>query len=50
MDNRDTIKPFKIKRNNFSVVKDFCGHGIGKSMHEEPEVLNWGEKNKGIKI
>lgn len=40
----------EILKNNFSVVKDFCGHGIGKKMHESPEVLNWGEKNTGIKI
>ena len=40
----------EIEKNGFSLVKDFCGHGIGKNMHEDPEILNWGEKNKGIKI
>ena len=29
------------------MVRDFAGHGIGKQMHEEPEVLNYGEQGKG---
>lgn len=32
------------------IVKDFSGHGIGKSMHESPEVPNFGEKKIGIKL
>lgn len=37
-------------RNNYSVVKDYCGHGIGKEMHEEPQVLHYGKKGKGLKL
>ncbi len=34
----------------YSVVRKFVGHGIGRSMHEEPSVPNYGEKNKGIRL
>lgn len=37
-----------VERNGFSVVRDFVGHGIGRSLHEEPEVPNFGEKGQGI--
>jgi len=37
----------EIERHGFGVVRDFAGHGIGKSMHEEPEVLNFGDPGKG---
>ncbi|ATH08887.1 type I methionyl aminopeptidase [Halobacteriovorax marinus] len=37
-------------RNNYSIVKEFCGHGIGKKMHEEPQVLHYGKKRKGLKL
>ena len=40
----------KAKKNNFSVVKDFCGHGIGKSFHEAPSVLHYGSKGQGVKL
>ncbi len=33
-----------IEKERFSVVKDFCGHGIGKEFHEEPHVLHYGKK------
>lgn len=36
------------KRNGFSVVRDFCGHGVGIRFHEEPEVLHYGRKNSGM--
>jgi methionyl aminopeptidase len=39
-----------IKKNGFSVVKDFCGHGIGKSMHEEPMVPNFFETKNTSQI
>ena len=38
------------EKNRFSVVKDFCGHGIGQVMHEEPEVLHYGQFGKGLKL
>ena len=31
----------------FSVVREFCGHGVGKNFHEEPNVLHYGDKNEG---
>ena len=37
----------EVERHGFGVVRDFAGHGIGKHMHEEPEVLNYGEPGKG---
>jgi methionyl aminopeptidase len=33
-----------------SVVRDFCGHGIGKTFHEEPNILHYGKKGEGMKI
>jgi methionyl aminopeptidase len=35
---------------NFSVVRDFTGHGIGKSMHEDPTVLHYGKPGKGMRL
>jgi methionyl aminopeptidase len=37
-----------IEKYNFGIVRDFAGHGIGRSMHEDPEILNYGEAGKGI--
>lgn len=34
----------------FNVVRDLCGHGIGKKLHEDPQILNYGEKGSGEKI
>jgi methionyl aminopeptidase len=34
----------------FSVVRDFVGHGIGRSLHEEPQIPNYGKPNTGIKL
>ena len=39
-----------VESNGFSVVQDFCGHGIGQTFHKEPNVLHYGEKGTGIKI
>ena len=36
-----------VKSNGFSVVRQFVGHGIGRSLHEEPEIPNFGTKNQG---
>ncbi len=35
------------KRHGYSVVRDFCGHGIGREMHEAPEVLHFGRRGTG---
>ncbi len=34
--------------NHYSIVREYCGHGIGKVFHEEPQVLHYGEKNTGL--
>jgi methionyl aminopeptidase len=39
-----------VEAQGFSVVKDFCGHGIGQKFHKEPNVLHYGEKGTGDKI
>lgn len=36
--------------NNFSVVRDYCGHGIGRNFHEAPQILHYGIKNTGPKL
>jgi len=38
------------EKNNFSVVREYCGHGIGKIFHEEPQVLHYGKPNTGIEL
>jgi methionyl aminopeptidase len=35
---------------NYSVVREYCGHGIGKIFHEEPQVLHYGQPNTGTEI
>jgi methionyl aminopeptidase len=39
-----------VEEKGFSVVKDFCGHGIGKTFHEQPNILHYGKKGEGKKI
>ncbi len=34
----------------YSVVRDFVGHGIGKDMHEEPQIPNYGKKGRGMEL
>ena len=36
------------EKNGYSVVREFVGHGIGRSMHEEPEVCNYGRRGNGL--
>ncbi len=38
------------EKQGFSVIRDLCGHGIGKDLHEEPNILNYGERHKGLKL
>jgi methionyl aminopeptidase len=35
---------------NYSIVREYCGHGIGRIFHEEPQVLHYGAPNTGLKI
>lgn len=39
-----------VEEHGFSVVRDFVGHGIGKSLHEDPQVPNYGTPAKGVKL
>ncbi len=45
----DTIQTY-VEKKGFSVVRDFCGHGIGKVFHTTPNVLHYGKKGEGIKL
>ncbi|MCB2290278.1 type I methionyl aminopeptidase [Clostridium sp. CS001] len=38
------------EEHGYSVVRDFVGHGIGKSMHEDPEIPNYGTPSRGPKL
>nr|WP_320118289.1 type I methionyl aminopeptidase [uncultured Marinifilum sp.] len=38
------------ENNNFSVVKEMVGHGIGKNLHEDPQVPNYGRNGRGLKL
>ncbi|HEY7761062.1 MAG TPA: type I methionyl aminopeptidase [Burkholderiales bacterium] len=38
------------ERHGFSVVREFCGHGIGRRFHEEPQVLHYGHPGTGLKL
>lgn len=37
-------------RNGYSVVREYCGHGIGRQMHEDPQITHFGNKGKGVKL
>ena len=39
-----------VERHRFSVVRDFCGHGIGRHFHEPPNVLHFGRPGEGPKL
>lgn len=38
------------EKNHYSVVRDYCGHGIGKVFHEDPQVLHFGKPNTGLEL
>ncbi|BAX79529.1 type I methionyl aminopeptidase [Labilibaculum antarcticum] len=38
------------EQNSFSVVREMVGHGIGKNLHEDPQVPNYGKKGRGLKL
>lgn len=38
------------KKNGYSVVRDYCGHGIGREMHEPPQVLHFGRPRTGLTL
>jgi len=36
------------RRNGYSIVREYCGHGIGRDMHEPPQVVHWGKPRTGL--
>ncbi len=38
------------EKNRYSVVRDYCGHGIGRDFHEEPQILHYGKAGEGIAL
>jgi methionyl aminopeptidase len=40
----------RVEAAGFSVVRDFVGHGIGKDLHEEPQVPNYGSSGRGVEL
>jgi methionyl aminopeptidase len=45
----NTIQRY-IESQGFNVVRELCGHGIGRELHEEPKILNYGKRKTGEKI
>lgn len=39
-----------VERQRFSVVREYCGHGIGREFHEEPQVLHYGKPGDGLRL
>ena len=39
-----------IERNGYSVVRDYCGHGIGRIFHEDPQILHYGKPGTGLEL
>ena len=44
------IVPRHAESNGFSVVREFVGHGIGREMHEDPSVPNYGKRGTGVRL
>ena len=38
---------YMLKKKNYSIVRDFCGHGLGKVFHDHPSVLHFGKPGEG---
>ena len=45
----NTIQRY-VEAQGFNVVRELCGHGIGKELHEEPKILNYGKRHTGPEI
>jgi methionine aminopeptidase type I len=39
-----------VESNHFSVVREYCGHGIGRQFHEDPQVLHYGKRGTGMEL
>ncbi|HOZ51979.1 MAG TPA: type I methionyl aminopeptidase [Chitinophagaceae bacterium] len=44
------IQDYTEKKHGYGVVRELTGHGVGKSLHEEPEVPNYGKRGNGLKL
>ena len=44
-----TIQNF-LEKEGFHPIKELCGHGIGKDLHEDPQILNFGKRGEGLEI
>ncbi len=38
------------KKHGYAIVREYCGHGIGRDMHEEPQILNFGRPGSGLRL
>jgi methionyl aminopeptidase len=38
------------RANGYGILRDYCGHGVGREMHEDPEIPNYGQAGKGIRL
>ncbi|MBZ9571842.1 type I methionyl aminopeptidase [Patescibacteria group bacterium] len=45
----NTIQRY-VESQGFNVIRDLCGHGIGKNLHEDPQILNYGKRRTGSEI
>ena len=45
----EAIQQF-VEENHFSVVREYCGHGIGRGFHEDPQVLHYGRAGTGLEL
>ena len=43
----NTIERFTVS-SGYEVIRDLCGHGVGKELHEDPEIPNFGARHKGV--
>jgi methionyl aminopeptidase len=39
-----------VESNGYSVVREYCGHGIGQVYHEDPQVLHYGQPGTGVRL
>ena len=39
-----------VESQRFEVVREYTGHGVGRDMHEEPQILNWGKRDRGAPL
>ncbi|MBU4298895.1 type I methionyl aminopeptidase [Patescibacteria group bacterium] len=45
----NTIQRY-VESQGFNIVRDLCGHGIGRELHEDPQILNYGKRHSGLEI